>query len=615
MTESLFGPCHVTRLTHPQVLIPEIPTAHYLLIEFTPTLRYSTMQRSGLKALAVSVLATTVLANFLPIDGDKNRLVCEGMYAKKDWGGSIAPHIEVTINQIGDKKWDEKNPDADLSADHKVSYVLFEFKDIDRLGKDYAKSGRRKYICDDVAVSAGLCEQSEYGQFLSNGDLLNTTVRIAQFDKLGPAKLEYPIGRTGYYCLSTFAVSGLSKSDEFKYSGKIDFQNAFGQLSASEIPKLTAYGILTVAYAVTLGFFGFQFFKKRDQNQILPLQRYLAGMLGLLTFETLVVWSYYDLVNRTTGKSWFVNAYAMFLSVLSSVKITLCLFLLMLVSLGYGVISLKLPKKVMLRAKIFAACHFTATMIYLLGNYLTGSGSSFSSSNGDVEDASAEGTWIQMLIFIPVTITLSVYYVFILSHMRETSAKLHKQRQVIKLKLLDNLFSLVIMAWVLSFSALFFPVIFYFSYSDTDGLESKWKFWFFFADFWPSLSFFIIFLGVSWLWRPTETSYMLAVSQQLSTAGEEPEEGAENGEFHNQNEFELDDISLMSHSDDEAAPRRTRDRDSFELENHPAPPTAPPNYKEVVDPEPLHEHASNTLFELDDDESVPAKTNAKVDSK
>ncbi|RKP28434.1 hypothetical protein METBISCDRAFT_29125 [Metschnikowia bicuspidata] len=550
-----------------------------------------------LTAICASLLLAVALANHVALDEGTHRLVCEGMYSKKDWGGPYAPHIEITLNRLGDKVY-SGDADAENLADVAVSYALFELKDIDYLGKMYEKSGRKKYICDDVAISAGLCEKADFNMFLYSGDLLNTTVRISQFDHLGPANLSYPVLKTGYYCISTF----VARTDAV-YRGTVDFQNAFGQLSASEIPKLIAYGILTVAYAATLGFFAFQLLNKRDLNQILPLQRYLAGMLVLLTLETLVVWSYYDLVNRTVGNSWFVNAYAVFLSVLSSVKITLCLFLLMLVSLGYGIVVLKLPKKVMLRCKVFAAVHFTATMVYLLGNYLTGSGSAYASSQ-DVDETDHVSSWLGVFIYVPVAVTLCLYYVFILSSMRKTSAKLHKQRQVIKLKLLENLFNLVILSWTLSFSALFFPVIFFFSYSDQSGFESKWKYWFFFSDFWPSISFFVIFLGVSWLWRPTETSYMLAVSQQLSTNGDEPDDGTEPDNFQNQHEFELDDISLMSHSDDENAGRRNRD--SFDLETPPAP-SAPPNYKEVLSETADHEHASNTLFELDDEDGTATK--------
>lgn len=87
---------------------------------------------------------------------------------------------------------------------------------------------------------------------------------------------------------------------------------------------------------------------------------------------------------------------------------------------------------------------------------------------------------------------------------------------------------------------------------------------------------------IAWLWRPTETSYMLAVSQQLSTGGDEddPNFDPENPNYQGPGgtEFELDDLSLMSHDDDEEDDndgdlntgrnaRRNVDRDSFEIDD------------------------------------------------
>ena len=60
----------------------------------------------------------------------------------------------------------------------------------------------------------------------------------------------------------------------------------------------------------------------------------------------------------------------------------------------------------------------------------------------------------------------------------------------------------------------------------------------------------------------------------------------------------------MSHSDDENA--GNRNRDSFDLETQSAP-SAPPNYKEVLSETADHEHASNTLFELDDEDGTATK--------
>lgn len=530
-------------------------------------------------------------ANRIVLDSGANSQVCEGMYSKHDWGGNKSPHISIKLDLFNDHKFSVDN--MTVYEDIELSYVVFEYKDLEKLGARIDDLGRKKYICDDIALNAGVCDESEYGSFFAKGDISNTTIHIAKLNHLGFANLTYPVAKTGYYCVSTF-----STRSHAKYKGFVGFQNAFGQLSASEIPKLPAYGILTLCYAVTLALYGFQFFKKRDQNQILPLQRYLLAMLGFLTFDTLVVWSYYDLVNRTNGTNWFVKFYVVFMSIMSSAKITFSFFLLLLIGLGYGVVSLKLSKKVMFRCKIFAGVHFVASMVYLVGTYSFGGLNSNSTSSSIEESADSASLW-QLFFLIPVTITLTAYYFLILTSIRQTTANLHKQRQVIKLQLYQNLFRIISLSVILTTGGLVLSSFIVLSLSSNEIVEQDWKGSYFIIDFWPSITFFGIFLGVAWLWRPTETSYMLAVSQQLSTGEGEEGDGAFSG-YQQGNEFELDDVSLMSHSDDENA-----QRDSFELNNLSIPQDEPPKYKETdhdLDHDTPVGNASNTLFDLGDED-------------
>lgn len=540
--------------------------------------------------LTVVLLATSAVANKVTFDLGYGQ-VCEGIYAKSDWGGRIQPQIGLSLDSFGNDKYDPKNPDVSPLEDVKVSYVIFEYKDIGHVGKAYGDQGLKKYICDADAVALAICEESQLGKFLVDANVTNTTVMTAQLVHLGKAHINYTVLRTGYYCVSTFTNA------KTKYSGTVNFQNAFGQLSASEIPKLPAYGILTVCYAVTMALYGFQFFKKRNQNQILPLQKYLLAMLGFLTFDTLVVWSYFDLVNQTKNPlSLFIGFYMVFLAVLNSTKMTFSLFLLLLIGLGYGVVVLKLEKKIMFRCKLLAACHFAASMFYLLASYHNASSGSTSASK-DINSDGVSGSLWDIVPLIPIAITLTAYYMLILTAIRTTTANLHKQRQVIKLSLYENLFRVIFLSVVLTVGGLVLSSFIFLSFSTTEIIEQHWKGSYFIFDFWPSVVFFGVFLGISWLWRPTETSYMLAVSQQVST-GEVPEgeDGAGAGYQHG-HEFEFDDMSLMSHSDEENA------RDSFELNNQSIPSDNPPKYDQVKrDVEPEVGNTSNTLFELGDDE-------------
>jgi len=535
-------------------------------------------------------LAGVVAANKVAIDNDVNSQICEGMYSKHDWGGSITPHIGIWLDKFGKDKFNPKKPDAEPLEKIEVSYVIFEYKDLSHLGKVDPNTGVRVYICSEKAIEAGLCEEKLLGNFLVDADITNTTVYTAKLTHLGQANITYLVEKTGYYCVSTYI------SDSTKYLGSVNFQNAFGQLSASEIPKLPAYGILTLCYAVTMALYGFQFFKKRKQNQILPLQRYLLAMLAFLTFDTLVLWSYFDLVNRTRSQNWFTKFYMVFLSIMNSAKMTFSFFLLLLIGLGYGVVVLKLPKKIMFRCKILAGCHFTASMIYLIGSYHNAANGSSTSSSDISSQGVGASLWV-LLPLIPVTITLTLYYVLILSSIRTTTANLHKQRQVIKLQLYENLFRIISLSVIFTIGGLVLSSFIFLSLSTTEVIELHWKGSFFIFDFWPSVIFFFVFLGVSWLWRPTETSYMLAVSQQVSTS-EGPEDGeqGENGGYQHGHEFELDDLSVMSHSDEETGPR-----DSFELNNQGIPRDEPPKYELSTSKESVPE-ASNTLFELGDDD-------------
>lgn len=69
-----------------------------------------------------------------------------------------------------------------------------------------------------------------------------------------PVAVNYPVKKTGFYCVMTYAYSG----DDYK--AVVEFRNAFGELPAAQIAKLPFYGGLTIVYAVIglyVSFLGF----------------------------------------------------------------------------------------------------------------------------------------------------------------------------------------------------------------------------------------------------------------------------------------------------------------------------------------------------------------------
>lgn len=59
-----------------------------------------------------------------------------------------------------------------------------------------------------------------------------------------PGAINYPVRKTGFYCVSTYAFDGVD------YKAVVTFRNSYGELPAAQIAKLPFYGALTIVYAV-----------------------------------------------------------------------------------------------------------------------------------------------------------------------------------------------------------------------------------------------------------------------------------------------------------------------------------------------------------------------------
>ena len=96
-------------------------------------------------------------------------------------------------------------------------------------------------------MESSFCDTSQIGQFIlnSNASEASRNPVITQSIHLkDPQPVNYPVKRTGYYCVGTY---GFSAED---YRAIVEFRNAYGELQAAQIAKLPFYGGLTIVYAV-----------------------------------------------------------------------------------------------------------------------------------------------------------------------------------------------------------------------------------------------------------------------------------------------------------------------------------------------------------------------------
>lgn len=105
---------------------------------------------------------------------------------------------------------------------------------------------KKEYICNEANVKASYCNSTQIGEFIlsanssqSRNPIISQTVHLKD-----PQPVNYPISKTGYYCVGTYGYS----SDEYKAA--VEFRNAYGELPAAQIAKLPFYGGLTITYAV-----------------------------------------------------------------------------------------------------------------------------------------------------------------------------------------------------------------------------------------------------------------------------------------------------------------------------------------------------------------------------
>lgn len=94
-------------------------------------------------------------------------------------------------------------------------------------------------------------------------------------DMSDPSPIHYSIKKTGFYCVVT------DKYTADKYQAVVEFRNAYGELEATQIPKLPFYGGVTILYALVAVYWGFLYYQHRQDIRELPCALLPALLLTL----------------------------------------------------------------------------------------------------------------------------------------------------------------------------------------------------------------------------------------------------------------------------------------------------------------------------------------------
>ncbi|KAG6147634.1 hypothetical protein E4U28_006602 [Claviceps purpurea] len=438
-------------------------------------------------------------------ESNANRQYCSGMYSRTAWGGPVDPFIRVKF----------LNSTVPEGTDPIVSLVIFQWTDKDLVGIADSSGRRQLLICSDDFVKSGHCNSTHIGEFVlspnatekSNALIMSKAVHLKD-----PSPVRYDLKKTGYYCVVT---EGYTIDN---YDAVAEFRNAYGELPATQIPKLPFYGAMSIIYALIASYWGFLYYQHRQD--ILAVQNYIMTILVFLVVEMLITWGYYDYQNHG-GAGPGSKAFLIIVGILNAARNSFSFFLLLIVCMGYGVVKPTLGR-VMVYVRWLAAAHFVFGLVYSIASL--------------VVSPESAGPFV-LLIVLPLAGTLTAFYVWTLNSLNFTLKDLRERKQHAKEAMYRKLWWAILTSIIVIFAFFFFSSFTFASVSDPDFVPSHWKTRWFILDGWLNIVYFGDVAFVAYVWRPTANNRRFAMSDEIA----QDDDG----------NFEIGDIGVPDDWDDE----------------------------------------------------------------
>ncbi|KAF8700877.1 hypothetical protein AX14_000643 [Amanita brunnescens Koide BX004] len=322
--------------------------------------------------------------------------------------------------------------------------------------------------------------------------------------------IHYIVKNTGYYCVAVVPVTVQSAARDIlhpTYKGTVLFRNAFdGKLPATDYPKVNFYFMMFLVYVVLAGLWGWLCYK--HVHELLPIQYYLSGLMGLLVIEMVASWGYYRYLNAH-GKSTASTVFLIVVAVLDAGRNSMSFFMLLVVSLGLSVVTESLGRT-MFRCKLLAGAHFVFGILYAIGIV-------------ELEIQSTSGL-ILLLFIVPLAFTLSGFLLWIMYALNATIAQLQSRKQHYKLSMFKKLHR-ILMLVVVVIIAFFVVSSFVFSGRLAEDYAARsWKVQWWLLDGWMALLYLAAFSTIIYLWRPSTGNGRLVLSDELAQDETEAED-------------------------------------------------------------------------------------------
>lgn len=394
----------------------------------------------------------------------------------------------------------EPNPNPLLPTRPKkkrYSVAIYDFNDEVSFLTDF----ETVELCgSEDTIKKGKCEEKDEGKFIiqtpkpPSNNYINEVVYVSVGES-DPAETIFTVKDTGYYCALVIPTDYDRDTDGINNVVSIDIVQSIGLLPGIHYPKLIFYGVLMVVYGGLALAWSYQLYKY--WHKILKLQIYIGGTLAYITFEMALNYGFLMNFNKT-GK---VNSALLIFSAASNAgRISLSFFLLLLVSLGYGVVRYTLGPNLFRKIILLTVIHFVFGVVYGLTTLMV-----------------QKYTLLLILVaIVPLSIAITVFYFWILNSIKLTRDHLKQNNQVIKLEMYDKLNRILMGSCV--FIILFFilDILYFMDQASDFWWQKHWKSRWFMLDGWLNILYLLVFCSIAYLWRPNEKNERYGLQQLVN---------------------------------------------------------------------------------------------------
>ncbi|XP_058089337.1 uncharacterized protein C26H5.07c-like isoform X2 [Magnolia sinica] len=295
-----------------------------------------------------------------------------------------------------------------------VQAIIFEVEDREMIGGS-AYGGQRAVCCTRDLAKLGACTQGEviYRPSTTNRQWPQVFgVSFKGDDVVATLESKYiQITKTGMYNL--YFVYCDPKLKGLVIEGKTIWKNPTGYLPGRMAPLMNFYGFMSLAFVVLAVFWFSQY--ARFWREVLQLQNCITLVIALGMFETALWYFEYAQFNKTGERLIGITIWAV---TFGNVKRTVSRMIILLVSMGYGVVRPTLggltSKVIMLGTTFFLA----SEVLEMVENV------------GAIDDVSGKAS---LFLVLPVAVLDTFFILWIFTSLSKTLEKLQARRMVAKL--------------------------------------------------------------------------------------------------------------------------------------------------------------------------------------